>query len=75
MPKPESGPRPPHPSPSDVSMRDLLASCVAAAAVSTPPKWPTAVEAPAVTGVAAATVAEASTIATGPVPRPRRDAA
>ncbi|MFF2522033.1 hypothetical protein [Streptomyces liangshanensis] len=34
----------PHPSPSDVSMRDLLASCVAAAAVSTPPKWPALVE-------------------------------
>ncbi|WP_442806384.1 hypothetical protein [Streptomyces sp. NBC_01317] len=32
----------PHPSPSDTSMRDLLASCVAAAAVSTPPKWPAA---------------------------------
>ncbi|MYV55868.1 hypothetical protein [Streptomyces sp. SID3212] len=34
----------PHPSPSDVSMRDLLASCVAAATVSTPPKRPAAVQ-------------------------------
>ncbi|QIQ00887.1 hypothetical protein [Streptomyces liangshanensis] len=53
----------PHPSPSDVSMRDLLASCVAAAAVSTPPKWPALVEArprPAVQAPARATDARAA---------------
>ncbi|GHF13790.1 hypothetical protein [Streptomyces fumanus] len=32
--------RPPLPVPSEVSMRDLLASCAAAAAVSTPPRAP-----------------------------------
>lgn len=36
--RPRSQPRPHSPSPSDVSMRDLLASCAAAHAVSTPPE-------------------------------------
>ncbi|MGC5361409.1 hypothetical protein ACPXCE_06895 [Streptomyces sp. DT24] len=37
MPTSERETRPQPPSPSTVSMKDLLASCVAAAAVSTPP--------------------------------------
>lgn len=40
MPAPDSEPRP---QPSDVSMKDLLASCAAAWAVSTPPDEPSAV--------------------------------
>ncbi|MFD5426891.1 hypothetical protein [Streptomyces sp. NPDC127084] len=35
---PRSRPRPPAVTPSAVSMRDLLASCAAASAVSTPPR-------------------------------------
>ncbi|MER7852808.1 hypothetical protein ACWEJZ_12880 [Streptomyces bacillaris] len=39
MPTPERAERPPRqqPTPSDLSMKDLLASCAAATAVSTPP--------------------------------------
>ncbi|MER7697413.1 MULTISPECIES: hypothetical protein [unclassified Streptomyces] len=38
MPTPERAARPqPRPTPSDLSMKDLLASCAAATAVSTPP--------------------------------------
>ncbi|MFF1543548.1 hypothetical protein [Streptomyces sp. NPDC058291] len=41
MPVPEPTPRPSRPSPlAGVSMRDLLASCAAAEAVSTPPRLP-----------------------------------
>ncbi|MEU5631988.1 hypothetical protein ACH47C_07925 [Streptomyces rishiriensis] len=41
MPVPEPTPRPARPSPlAGVSMRDLLASCAAAEAVSTPPRLP-----------------------------------
>ncbi|MCQ9182635.1 hypothetical protein KMT30_27045 [Streptomyces sp. IBSBF 2953] len=43
MPDPEPTPRPARPSPvTGVSMRDLLASCAAAEAVSTPPRLPDA---------------------------------
>lgn len=46
MPAPDSEPRPQRrPQPSDVSMKDLLASCAAASAVSTPPDEPSAVSA------------------------------
>ncbi|MDX3307718.1 hypothetical protein ACWGH3_22790 [Streptomyces sp. NPDC054884] len=41
MPATEPPPRPPRPlAPAAVSMRDLLASCAAAEAVSTPPRLP-----------------------------------
>ncbi|MFC8727465.1 hypothetical protein [Streptomyces bacillaris] len=42
MPTPERAERPPRqqPTPSDLSMKDLLASCAAATAVSTPPSEP-----------------------------------
>jgi hypothetical protein len=41
MPVPEPTPRPARPTPAaGVSMRDLLASCAAAEAVSTPPRLP-----------------------------------
>lgn len=45
MPTPERAERPrQQPAPSDLSMKDLLASCAAATAVSTPPTDPDAVD-------------------------------
>ncbi|MFK4544924.1 hypothetical protein RKD29_004520 [Streptomyces tendae] len=38
--QPQGRPRPQSPAPAGVSMRDLLASCAAATAVSTPPRAP-----------------------------------
>ncbi|CAL9553349.1 hypothetical protein [Streptomyces hyderabadensis] len=38
--RPQGRPRPQPPAPAGVSMRDLLASCAAATAVSTPPRAP-----------------------------------
>ncbi|MEU9633336.1 hypothetical protein ACWEWD_10755 [Streptomyces tendae] len=38
--QPQGRPRPQSPAPAGVSMRDLLASCAAATAVSTPPSAP-----------------------------------
>lgn len=40
QPQPQGRPRPQSPAPAAVSMRDLLASCAAATAVSTPPRAP-----------------------------------
>ncbi|MFH8373000.1 hypothetical protein [Streptomyces cyaneofuscatus] len=45
MPTPERAERPrQQPAPSDLSMKDLLASCAAATAVSTPPSDPDAAD-------------------------------
>jgi hypothetical protein len=51
MPVPEREAQPPSstsaPVPSSLSMKELLASCAAASAVSTPPRQPASTEAPA----------------------------
>ncbi|MEU0282047.1 hypothetical protein ACIOGX_25730 [Streptomyces sp. NPDC088147] len=79
MPAPAHDPRPrstSYPtrslSPSSVSMKDLLASCASAAAVSTPPGAPSAV---AVAEAAAATEAEAGALESLRERERRRDAA